>query len=136
LHGRSLKSSVDTRDRLQNLAKALGNPILRFFSVADFASYRKQRLDSGISEATLNRELSTLKALYRELKRLQLLDFDFPLLSVRKLKEKRLELTYLTKQDIKLLLEQVRQSTNSSLECTVKISLATGARWARQNVRG
>jgi len=78
----------------------------------------------------MNSELSTLKALYRELKRLQLVDFDFPLLTVRKLKEKRTELSYLTKQDIKKLLEQVKQSTNESLAFTVKISLATGARWS------
>lgn len=130
LHGQSLKSSIDTRNRLNKLANALGNPIFRHFSVEDFANYRKDRMSAGISEATLNREMSTLKALYRELKRLQLIDFDFPLLNVRKLKEKRTELSYLKKEQITKLLEQVAKSENLSLPFVVDICLATGARWS------
>jgi len=130
LHGRSLKSSVDTRDRLLKLSVFLGNPVLRLFSVSDFANYRKRRIDSGISEATLNRELSTLKALYRELQRLQVIDFEFPLLQVRKLKEVRTELSFLDASQISTLMGQVRLSSNESLLFVVQISLATGARWS------
>jgi len=108
----------------------LGNPVLRLFSVSDFANYRKRRIDSGISEATLNRELSTLKALYRELQRLQVIDFEFPLLQVRKLKEVRTELSFLDASQISTLMDQVRLSSNESLLFVVQISLATGARWS------
>ncbi len=130
LHGQSLKSAVDTRDRLYKLSDAMGNPALEQFTVNQFAYYRKQRLKAGINASTLNRELSTLKALFRELKRLNLIAHDHSILSVRKLKEKRIELSYLTAEQINKLMHQVKQSTNDSLEYVVKLSLATGGRWS------
>jgi len=130
LHGRSLKSAVDTKQRLIKLSENIGNPKARLFNSSEFALYRKQRLDSGINEATLNRELSTLKALFRELKRLEVIDYESSLLTVRKLKEKKTELTYLTQEQITQLRIQVFLSQNESLEYVVLICLITGARWS------
>ena len=130
LHGRSLKSGIDTRDRLLKLSKAIQNPVLRTLSIVDLANYRKQRLEQGITESTLNRELSTLKALYRELKRMSVIQYEIPLLPIRKLKQKNQELTYLTKEQLTQLLDQVNATTNESLSYVVKIALATGARWS------
>ena len=115
LHGRSLKSSVDTKNRLLKLASQLGNPIARLINPELFAKYRKTRLDANVSPATINRELITLKALYRELKRLTVIDYESSILDVRKLRETKSELTYLTKQQLDILLNQVQQSTNESL---------------------
>jgi len=130
LHGRSLKSAVDTKNRLLKLAEKLGNPKGRLFNSAEFAIYRKNRLKSGINEATVNRELSTIKALFRELKRLDVIDYESSLLTVRKLKEKKTELTYLTQAQITQLRIQVSLSQNESLEYVVLICLITGARWS------
>lgn len=90
LHGRSLKSSVDTKNRLFKLSELLRNPYATSVDSETLARYRKKRLDAGIASATLNRELITLKALYRELKRLGVIDYDSPILLVRKLREKKL----------------------------------------------
>lgn len=87
LHGRSLKSAVDTKNRLLKLACQLGNPIARTINPELLANYRKTRLDTGLSSATLNRELITLKALFRELKRLSVIDYESQILDVRKLRE-------------------------------------------------
>lgn len=59
-----------------------------------------------------------------------MLAFDFPLLNVRKLKEKNTELSFLTKDQIRLLYRHIEDSTNPSLRHVVDISLATGARWS------
>ena len=130
LHGRSLKSSVDTKNRLLKLSESLNNPIARTINPELLANYRKTRLDAGISPTTLNRELITLKALYRELKRLTVIDYDSQILDVRKLRETKIELSYLTKQQLATLLHQVKQSINESLYYVVLVCIVTGARWS------
>lgn len=130
LHGRSLKSAVDTKNRLLKLSGYLDNPIARTISPELLANYRKVRLDTGLSSATLNRELITLKALFRELKRLSVIDYESQILDVRKLRETKTELSYLTKEQLNQLLVQVQQSTNESLQYVVLICLVTGARWS------
>lgn len=52
LHGRSLKSAVDTKNRLLKLSELLGHPPAKFINPELLAGYRKTRLDNGISPAT------------------------------------------------------------------------------------
>lgn len=78
----------------------------------------------------MNRELQTLKALFRELKRLSVIDYESPIQTVRKLKQTGSELSYLTHEQINLLSDEVKKSRNSSLYYVVMISLATGTRWS------
>lgn len=130
LHGRSLKSSIDTRDRLLSFSRSIGNPAGFSITSEKFAKYRALRLDKGIKPATLNRELSTLKALFRELKRLNIIDYDSSVLTVRKIKEVKTELSFLTSIQIKRLIEETKVSKNDALYYVVTICLATGARWS------
>lgn len=130
LHGRSLKSSIDTKNRLLKLSETLNNPIARLLTSSDIAHYRKERIQQAISEATLNRELVTLKALYRELKRMAVIGYESEVLVIRKLRETKTELTYLTLAQIDTLISQVQQSNNPSLLPVVLICLATGSRWS------
>ena len=129
-HGQTLKSSIDTRDRLFKISEFLGNPLASDLDGSMFSSYREKRLFDGISKATLNRELSTLKSVYRELIRLNFYIGSAPILKVRKFKEESKELSFLTLGEIEILLIEVRKSSNWSLEFVVLISLATGARWS------
>lgn len=68
--------------------------------------------------------------MYRELKRLSVIDYECPFDDLRKFKEKQVELRYLTKEEIHILFDAIKQSKNSSLFYVVSISLATGARWS------
>jgi len=129
-HGRSLKSSVDTKNRLFKLSDFLNNPVAKNLSSVDFVFYRKTRLSSGLNESTLNRELITLKAMFRELKRMAVIDYDSDIITVRKLRETKTELSYLTTEQIHSLIYNVQQTTNSSLLYVVLTCLATGARWS------
>lgn len=130
LHGRSLKSALDTKNRLLKLSAFLGDPVASSINPGLLAQYRKTRLDAGISSSTLNRELTTLKALFRELKRLSVIDYESPLLVVRKLREEKAELSYLTGSQINELIIQSKLSRNESLFFVVLICLVTGARWS------
>jgi len=68
--------------------------------------------------------------LFRELKRLSVIDYDSPVLTVRKLREAKTELSYLTASQVELLRTQVDLTTNESLPFVVMICLVTGARWS------
>lgn len=129
-HGRSLKSAVDTRNRLLKMSEFLGNPQAKSINPELLAGYRTTRLNQGISPATLNRELITLKALFRELKRLSVIDYEPSVLTVRKLREVKTELSYLSDFQIDKLRKEVNLSTNESLSYVVTICLVTGARWS------
>lgn len=130
LHGQSLKSSEDTKNRLLKISESLSNPLANQVGASEFSVYRKKRIEAGVQPSTLNRELSTIKAMFRELKRLSVIDYDSSVFHVRKLKESRTELSYLDQSQIKLLLDAVKTSKNSSLYYVVLICLATGARWS------
>jgi integrase len=130
LHGRSLKSSLDTKNRLLKLSSILGNPVGRNLNPELLVDYRKLRIDEGIKASTLNRELITLKAMFRELRRLSVIDYDSPLLVVRKLRESKTELSYLSLPDLVKLNKQVNLSKNESLWFVFTICLVTGARWS------
>jgi integrase len=133
LHGQTLKSSDDTKNRLHKISNALSDPVASNLDVSKYSFYRSQRLQQNIQPSTLNRELATLKALFRELKRLSVIDYDSPIFKIRKLKESKTELTYFDHQQITQLSHQVKQSKNPSLYYVVMICLATGARWSEAN---
>lgn len=130
LHGQSLKSADDTKNRLLKLSIALGEPIASSVNPELLANYRKGRLDRGVTPSTLNRELTTLKAVYRELKRLGVINYNSAILDIRKLRETKTELSYLTHEQIAQLMHQVSKTKNGSLPYVVKICLVTGARWS------
>ena len=130
LHGINLKAHKDTYARLQSLAKALNNPLVRDFNAAMFAEYRAKRIDDGISPVTLNRERSYVKAVFSELKRLGHWDYSNPLEHVRPVRSKAQELSYLTLDQVQLLLSALNDSKNSDVILVVKILLSTGARWS------
>ena len=130
LHGISLKSSIDTKNRLLKLSEQLNNPVACEMTSEQIAKYRRSRLDLGIVESTLNRELNTLKAMFRELKRMSVIDYESDILPMRKLRETKIELTYLTIEQIEHLIEQVKNTRNISLLPVFLICLATGARWS------
>ena len=112
------------------LSDFINNPIAKTIKPELVATYRSGRLDSGIMPATLNRELITLKSVFRELKRLSVIDYDSPILSVRTIREVKRELTYLSSAQLQVLNDKVMLSSNESLQFVVAICLVTGARWS------
>ncbi len=132
-HGQTLKSSIDTKNRLLAVANCLDNQVAMHLKPEDYINYRTARLDQGIKSSTLNRELTTFCSMFNELERMGIIHYKTKLLTVRKLKEVKTELSYLTYAQIEILLEQTKQSKNQSLYYVVMLCLSTGARWSEAN---
>jgi len=129
-HGKSLKSAIDTKNRLLFISESINNPVAQNLRVDLYIRYRSQRLDQGIKPSTLNRELTTFCSMFNELERMAIIHYKTKLLTVRKLKEVKTELSFLTSIQIERLLHESSKSKNVSLYYVVLLCLSTGARWS------
>jgi integrase len=123
----------DGERRTANLNKAcerLGNPTAKTLTPQNYLKYREKRIADGISHKTCNNELGYLSAVYNELERLQEIDYSNPLKTVKAIKIRQTELSYLTLDQIDELLNSIKtHSINPHLELITRICLSTGARW-------
>ncbi|SCZ53007.1 Site-specific recombinase XerD [Thiohalomonas denitrificans] len=129
-HGHHLKDGERRRQVLRNLDQNLGTPIASDFTSTDFSAYRTQRLETGTSPATLNREHAYLRAIFNELARLDLWHEPNPLAKLRQFKVDETELTYLTDDQIITLLIALDTGEYADAGLIARICLATGARWS------
>ncbi|WED27188.1 tyrosine-type recombinase/integrase [Vibrio sp. DW001] len=129
LHGKTLRDHVRLRKLLYRMSDKLGNPIASELTNEHFARYREQRTQE-VTTTTANREHAYLRAMFNELKRLGVVDYDNPVSNIRQFKEREGELRFLSHEEIGKLLDTCDLSTNKSLIYVVKICLATGARWS------
>jgi len=109
-------------------SRSLGNPIASSFTALDFSRYRAERLKS-CTPATVNHEHRYLKAVFNELIRLGVWHEANPVAKLRQLRVDETELTYLTLDECRLVLDECAASTNSHTLPVAKLCLATGARW-------
>lgn len=130
LHGHTLKDADRRLKKLLNLCTYLGNPLAIKFTSKQFASYRQERLDSGVSPNTVNHEQAYLRAVFNELKRLGEWNGDNPLANIRRLKHKETELSFLTLEQIATLIKELNRGRNKDACLVAKVCLSTGARWS------
>ena len=128
-HGCNLRSAADTRRRLMAMVEAMGNPVADRFSAEVFAKYRAQRLESGVTANNMNREHAYLRSVFNELKRLGLWKKENPLAMVRQFKIPERELSWLTVDQIHVLLAELENCRNKDALLVTKVCLSTGARW-------
>lgn len=125
-HGVNLRASKDTYRRLQQLCKAMGNPMADQFKAEIFADYRARRLKEGVTANNLNREHAYLRAVFNELRRLGQWKEDNPLAKIRQFKITERELSFLSLKQIRALLDAL----HGDALLIAQICLATGARWS------
>lgn len=141
LHGSQLRSGANTKSRLLHVSAALGNPIASAVTPELFASYRSGRLKAtasadgkrklnGISANNLNRELAYLRAMFNELRRVGVWKTDNPLSEVRQFKVPERELSFLTAEQIPVLLLALEDAGERDALLIAKICLSTGCRWS------
>lgn len=131
LHGHALRDGKRRYDALLAIARSLGDPVSATLTGNQFSAYRSQRIEQGISSKTLNNHLGYFKAVFNELRALGHVGYDNPLDGVRPLKVPERELSWLTIEQIGLLLEEIRERTeNPHVEVITLICLATGCRWS------
>jgi integrase len=128
-HGANLSDHVSIYKKMKAAAIELGNPIARDLKAEAFMTYRFNRLQSGIDPKTVNIAHIFLSSMFSRLKRLKVIDYPNPLAEIEKIKTYDRQLTYLTKPQINLLLETIKNSKNPSAIFITEICLRTGARW-------
>ncbi|WP_397323311.1 tyrosine-type recombinase/integrase [Pantoea agglomerans] len=137
-HGVTLRDGLKRKTTMLWAAECMGSPLASEFNAQLFTAYRAKRLDgqfartkrvSKVSPRTMNLEQAYFLAVFNELKRLGEWSPPNPLENVRQFRTDESEMSYLTEDQIQLLLEQCRNSSAKDLEAIVKVCLSTGARW-------
>lgn len=129
-HGINLSNSDRVLSRLMDMTRALGNPLACQLTAEAFVEYRYDRLQAGISEKTINNHHGYLASVFNKLRKLKVIDYDNPLAEVDFIKIHERQLSYLSVEQIKLLLETIKSGcTNQSTWFVAQICLRTGARW-------
>jgi len=129
-HGVGLRAGEDTYRRLKAMVISMGDPVADRFNAEQFASYRAERIASGVTANAVNREHAYLRAMFNELSRLGHWTRDNPLQRMRAFKTVERELTYLSSSEIVRLLTALAEARNKHVLLIAKICLATGARWS------
>jgi len=125
-HGSRLRDNQGRLNTLRLIVHHLKNPMICNFTKHDFLRYRNRRID--ITPNTINHHHAYLTAVFNELVRLDLLDRN-PIHGIRKLKINEKELSYLTGEQIKLILDKLKQISIDTYLAT-KICLSVGTRWS------
>ena len=133
LHGSTLKDHQYRLSRTLALCESLGDPVVTNFTASTFAHYREKALKKGRSKSTLNHELRYLRAVLNELIRLDQYRGENPLKKIRTYKLPASKLRYLLNDEISILIDAYKESTNSHLLPVVLLCLATGARFTEAN---
>jgi len=128
-HGQTLKEGSHSKRKLENLNQRMGNPMLFQVTKKRIIEYRSDRLSSGISPRTINKEIALLSGVFTQMISAEEYHHDHPIAGLRKLKEKKQEMAFLSTVEIDYLL----QHTSGDMEKIAKICLSTGARWNEAN---
>ena len=125
-HGKRLKDAQGRLQTLNLIVDYLKNPMICNFTKHDFLKYRNKRNDITLN--TINHHHAYLSAVFNELVRLDLLDRN-PIHGIRKFKIVERELSFLTEDQIVLILDTLKQKSFDTY-MAVKICLSVGARWS------
>ncbi|EFE55425.1 MULTISPECIES: phage integrase [Providencia] len=123
--GKSSEYAQDTLLRATRIATALDNPPMCLLTDKQLALYRELRLAAGIKPSTINRDFSAISGIFTALKRTDLFMGKHPIRGLSRLKQKATEMSYLTHEEIGLLLN-ILKGDNKKVAI---LCLSTGARW-------
>ncbi|MFB1077585.1 phage integrase [Photobacterium damselae] len=131
--GQQLKSGYSNKQKLYALSHELGNPRACDISKRMFADYRAQRFSNGISISTVNRTQNLLSGVFTTLIEIQEYHGEHPIKGMVKPKPKTREMSFLTKEEVKILLNALEGDALN----VAKLCLSTGARWSEAvNLKG
>jgi integrase len=125
-HGVQLEAGEDAKARMLAMCQAMGEPSVSSFGPDQFAAYRAERMAAGIKPETLNREHAYMRAMFNEVRRLGLFQGDNPLAGVRRIRTPERELSFLSLEQVKTLLNVLK----GDVHLVARVCLATGARWS------
>lgn len=130
-HGQHLRDGDRRKTALEAICEELSDPPAKDLKPADFLLWRDRRAKAGAKPKTLNNLQGYLNAVFNELRRTDIIDYDNPLGRVRPIRIRETELAYLEHDQIQELLEVIEKtSKNPHVHLVTRVSLATGARWS------
>lgn len=130
LHVHTLADGEARRRLLNELTKALHDPIAIRMTGNEYAEYRAGAIKAGANPKTLNNRLGYLRSVFNVLHQLGEIDYPNPLARVRPLRIQERELTYLTDDQITALFAAIHERCRTPhVAMVAAICLATGARW-------
>lgn len=132
VHGSTLRDAKYRLSRTLAVCDSLGDPTVNNFSAAEFSRYREKRL-TEVSVSTVNHETRYFRAVFAELIRLDQFNGKNPLSNIRTFAERERELSFLSAEQIPVLLAECDKSTNNHCGAVARLCLATGARWSEAN---
>ncbi|NQS84042.1 phage integrase [Pantoea allii] len=125
IHGQTLENGIIERRHLLKTIRALGNPAVNRLNKSMIGKHRSQRLESGISAATINRDIYRLSGMFNALIRFEEYKKENPCRGLLPLRQKQPLMIYLTKSEIAKLLEVFTGDYRRlALFC-----MSTGGRW-------
>ena len=125
LYGQTQENGEIEKRHLNKTIRALGDPAVNRLNKRMIAQHRSQRLEDGISAATINRDIYRLSGMFSTLIKLEEFRKDNPCKGLEPLKEAPPAMTYLAKSEISKLLDTLTgDDRRVALLC-----LSTGARW-------
>lgn len=131
-HGQYLKDGMSRKRKLLALVESMDNPIGSGMRPDHYLNYRQRRAAAGINAKTLNNELGYVNAVFNELRRTQQIPYENPLASVRPIKLRERELSFLTLAQIRELLDTIERTSDNPHDLLItKLCLATGYRWGK-----
>ncbi|NMS08174.1 site-specific integrase, partial [Vibrio parahaemolyticus] len=140
-YGATLANGPVIKSKFLKMAEAMGNPVASTFSSRVYSEFRSRRMSGELifvdarwqkgapSIATLNSELARFKAMFSKLKELGEWKSQNPLEEVKPFKDHERTMAFLQKEQISLLLEQVKGHQRTDRLKIVQRCLSTGARW-------
>lgn len=130
-HGQFLKSGEDTVARIKAFAVEIGNPSICDLQSDHFTLWRSKKVQEGLAENTCNRIHAYCKSAINELIRTNKIKVKNPFSSIKLLKIDENELSFLSRPQIKTLLETLKNDgRNKHVNLITRICLSTGARWS------
>jgi site-specific recombinase XerD len=124
-HGKNLKDGVGRLNILLDIIKRLNNPRFENFNKQQFLQYRNQRTD--LTKNTINHHHAYLSSMFNELIRCDVIAKN-PIAHIKRLTIDEKELSYLTLDEIDILLSALKQR-KSHAYIIAKVCLSIGSRW-------
>ncbi|PSU34989.1 tyrosine-type recombinase/integrase [Photobacterium lutimaris] len=118
-HGKNIKTGKLYLKILNNMCRQMGNPIAAKCKAKDYTEYRANRTNilmgdgRSVAAETQNLELTLLKAVFNELIRIKEWPLPNPFAEVKKIRSDERELTFLSHEEIRTLLDYVATQNNA-----------------------
>ena len=125
LFGKHADHGISEKQKAERLCHGLSNPPVSQITHANIMIYTEIKQAKGIKASSVNREISAIRGIFSDLIKTDIYKGEHPFAGLKKCKQQVAEMSYLTNDDIRLLLTNL---TGENYKIAV-FCLSTGARW-------